>query len=133
MAVDRNLRVRTGAGPAPTGVSVAIGWAGMLGAAGLAAALFSPAELPGRLLVVAVAAGVFAAVVADLRAVAAVTGLAMATFVGFLANRFGDLTGDADAWWYATLIGFASALGAGYRRMRPGRAASPSSPDQWAS
>lgn len=59
-----------------------------------------------------------ASVVADRRAVAAVTVLGMATFVGFLADRFGDLTGAADGWAYGVVIGFASALGIGYRAMR---------------
>ncbi|WP_405090236.1 hypothetical protein OG767_21555 [Micromonospora sp. NBC_01392] len=96
----------------------------MVAAALLAAAVFPPSEAPGRMLVMAVAAGVFASAVADLRAVAAVTVLGMATFVGFLANRFGDLTATADAWSYAVVIGFAGALGSGYRFMRflPGAA-----------
>ncbi|MDG4780064.1 hypothetical protein O7614_10470 [Micromonospora sp. WMMD961] len=90
----------------------------MIAAALLAAAAFPPADLPGRAFVMAIAAGGFATVVADLRAVAAVTGLGMATFVGFLANRFGDLTGAADGWSYAAVIVFASVLGVGYRVMR---------------
>ncbi|WP_147458750.1 hypothetical protein [Micromonospora sp. BL4] len=102
----------------PTGMSVAAGWALMIGAALLAAGLFSPAELPARTLLMCVAAGAYAAVVTDLRAVVAVTGLGMATFVGFLAHRFGDLTGGGDAWSYAVVIAFAATLGAGYRWLR---------------
>ncbi|MFY1594782.1 hypothetical protein [Micromonospora sp. WMMD737] len=117
MTVDTNLWAPTGRQPTPAGISVAVGGAVMIAAA-LLATVFPPAELPGRVLVIALAAGVFAAVVADLRAVAAVTGLGMAIFVGFLANRFGELTGDADAWSYTVLIGFASALGTGYRVIR---------------
>ncbi|WP_431895929.1 hypothetical protein [Micromonospora haikouensis] len=90
----------------------------MVAAALLAAAVFPPTEPPGRMLVMAVAAGVVASTVADLRAVAAVTALGMATYVGFLANQFGDLTATADAWAYAVVIGFAAALGSGYRYMR---------------
>ncbi|RLP94554.1 hypothetical protein EAD89_03790 [Micromonospora sp. BL4] len=99
-------------------MSVAAGWALMIGAALLAAGLFSPAELPARTLLMCVAAGAYAAVVTDLRAVVAVTGLGMATFVGFLAHRFGDLTGGGDAWSYAVVIAFAATLGAGYRWLR---------------
>ncbi|MDG4759014.1 MULTISPECIES: hypothetical protein [unclassified Micromonospora] len=116
--VDREQRTAVVGEPTPTGVSVAIGWAVMIGAALLAGVLFAPAELPARTLVMSVAAGAYAAVVADLRAVAAVTGLGMATFVGFLAHRFGDLTAGTDAWSYAVVIAFAATLGAGYRWLR---------------
>ncbi|MEU1250113.1 hypothetical protein ACFYP0_29885 [Micromonospora arida] len=118
MAVDRSLWEARGAQQTPTGVSVAIGWTAMMAACLAAAAMFSRSEMPGRVLVVAVAAGAFAAVVPDLRAVAAVTGLAMATFVGFLANQFGELTGGDGAWSYAVVIGFGGVLGIGYRFMR---------------
>ncbi|MEV1320261.1 hypothetical protein AB0J14_29790 [Micromonospora arborensis] len=118
MAVDRNLWEARGAQQTPTGVSVAIGWTAMIAASLVAAALFSRSEMPGRVLVVAVAAGAFAAMAPDLRAVAAATGLAMATFVGFLANQFGELTGGDGAWSYAAVIGFGAVLGIGYRFMR---------------
>ncbi|MDG4840251.1 hypothetical protein O7631_27295 [Micromonospora sp. WMMD967] len=118
MAVDRNLWGAHGAQRTPTVVSVAIGWTGMVVASLLAAALFSRSEMPGRALVVAVAAGAFAAMVPDLRAVAAVTSLAMATFVGFLANQFGELIGGDGAWSYAVVICFAGVVGTGYRIMR---------------
>ncbi|MBO4161254.1 hypothetical protein [Micromonospora antibiotica] len=118
MTVDPDPSAPAGRQPTPTGVSVAAGWAVMVAAALLAAAVFPPSEPPGRMLVMTVAAGVFASVVADLRAVAAVTGLGMATYVGFLANQFGDLTATADAWSYAVVIGFAGVLGSGYRLLR---------------
>ncbi len=108
---------RAGADRTPTGISVAAGSVAVVGATLVAAALFPAADSPGRLLVVSVATGIFAARVGDLRAVGVVTVLAMATFVGFLNNRFGELTGSADAWAYASLIGFTAALGAGYRLM----------------
>ncbi|MFF4940728.1 hypothetical protein [Micromonospora sp. NPDC000729] len=104
----------------------------MVAAALLAAAVFPASEAPGRMLVMAVAAGVFASVVADLRAVAAVTGLGMATYVGFLANQFGDLTATADAWSYAVAIGFAGALGSAYRFMRSMAGAAGQEPDRGA-
>jgi len=118
VVVDQERKTAAVGGSTPTAVSVAIGWAVMIGAALLAGALFSPAELPARTLLMCVAAGAYAAVVADLRAVVAVTGLAMATFVGFLAHRFGELTGGGDAWSYAVVIAFAATLGAGYRWLR---------------
>ncbi|MET7831416.1 hypothetical protein [Micromonospora sediminicola] len=101
-----------------TGIRVAGGAALVVGAALVAAAVFTPGELPGRVLLIAGAVGAYAAVVADLRAVAAVTALGAATFVGFLANRYGELTGSGAAWSHAVLIGFAAVLGAGYRHIR---------------
>ncbi|MFD6566280.1 hypothetical protein [Micromonospora profundi] len=118
MTVDSDPSAPAGRQPTPTGISVAAGWAVMIVAALLAAAMFPQTEPPGRVLVMAVAAGVFASMVADWRAVVAVTALGTATYVGFLANQFGDLTGTADAWAYAVVIGFAGALGSGYRFMR---------------
>lgn len=98
--------------PTSTGLSFAAGLAVTVAAALLAAAVFPPTEPPGRMLVMAGAAGVFASVVADLRVVAAVAGVGMSTFVRFLTNQFGG------AWSYAVAIGFAGALGSGYRLMR---------------
>ncbi|KAB1915603.1 hypothetical protein [Micromonospora sp. AMSO31t] len=98
------------------GIKVAAGAVVVTGAALVAAAVFGAAELPARVLVIAAVVGLYAARVGDLRAVVAVTALAVAVFVGFLANRFGELTGG-DGWSYAPLILFAAALGAGYRRM----------------
>ncbi|WCN83424.1 hypothetical protein [Micromonospora sp. LH3U1] len=118
MVVDQKQKTAVVDEPTPTGVSVAIGWTVMIGAALLAGGVFSSAELPARTLVMCVAAGGYAAVVADLRAVAAVTGLGMATFVGFLAHHFGDLSAGGDAWSYAVVIAFAATLGAGYRWLR---------------
>ncbi|GGO24615.1 hypothetical protein [Micromonospora parathelypteridis] len=118
MVVHWEQKTTVVGGSTPTGVSVAFGWVVMIGAALLAGALFSSAELPARTLVMCLAAGGYAAVVADLRAVIAVTGLGMATFVGFLAHRFGDLNAGGDAWSYAMVIAFAATLGAGYRWLR---------------
>lgn len=95
-----------------------VGLAAMIGTALLAAVMVPPPDLPARALLVSIAAGLYAALVADLRAVVTVAALAMATFVGFLAHRFGELTGSGDAWSYAVPIPFAVALGAGYRYMR---------------
>ncbi|MFG1871762.1 hypothetical protein [Micromonospora arborensis] len=118
MVVDQEQKTAAVGGSTPTGVSVAFGWVVMIGAALLAGALFSSAELPARTLVMCLAAGLYAALVPDLRAVIAVTGLGMATFVGFLAHRFGELNAGGNAWSYAVVIAFAATLGAGYRWLR---------------
>ncbi|MEU8296390.1 hypothetical protein AB0C04_03750 [Micromonospora sp. NPDC048909] len=119
MSVDHGRETGTGDCRTPTGISVAVGAVLVVAATLLAAALFPPAELPGRLLVVAVAVGGYAAVVPDLRALAVTTVLAAATFIGFLVNQFGDLTGvSGGVWAYTAVIAFAGVLGAGYRHMR---------------
>ncbi|MEU4367740.1 hypothetical protein [Micromonospora chersina] len=118
MAVDRSQDLPAVGEPTPVGFSIAGGSVLVVGAALLAAAAFTPAELPGRVLVIAAAVGAYAAVAADLRAVAAVSALAAATFVGFLAHRFGELTAPGHAWSYAALIGIAAVLGVGCRYLR---------------
>ncbi|MBQ1022747.1 hypothetical protein [Micromonospora sp. C95] len=65
------------------GVSTAAGSVALVGAALAAAAVFEVGELPARVMVIAAVVGMFAARVADLRAVAVVTVLAAAIFVGF--------------------------------------------------
>ena len=101
-----------------TGFRVAAGAVVVVGAALVAAGVFTPDERPGRVLVMAGVVGAYAAVVADLRAVAAVAALGAAVFVGFLAHRYGELTGSGDAWSQAVPIGFAAVLGTGYRHLR---------------
>lgn len=118
MAVDRSQDLPAVGEPTPLGIRIVGGTVLVVGAALLAAAAFPPAELFGRVLVIAAAVGAYAAVVADLRAVAAVSALAAATFVGFLVHRFGDLTGPGHAWSYAVLIGIAAVLGVGCRYLR---------------
>ncbi|MEV1056072.1 hypothetical protein AB0I92_02365 [Micromonospora chalcea] len=58
-----------------TGFRVAAGAVVVVGAALVAAGVFTPDERPGRVLVMAGVVGAYAAVVADLRAVAAVAAL----------------------------------------------------------
>ncbi|MFC0507767.1 hypothetical protein [Micromonospora costi] len=109
----------------PTGIAIAAGAVLVVGAVLLAAALFPPGDLSGRVFVLAVAVGGYAALVPDLRALAAVTVLAALTFVGFLANRFGELTGaSSTVWSYTAAIALAALLGAGYRSMRSSSPAS---------
>ncbi|MEE6263060.1 hypothetical protein [Plantactinospora sonchi] len=103
----------------PTGISVAVGSVLVVLAACVAAALFPPRDLAPRLVVMAVAAGVFAARVADLWAVSWVGGLSVLVFTGFLANRYGELTTrEGDLWWYGLAVVVATALGIAYRRIR---------------
>jgi hypothetical protein len=102
----------------PTEIRIAGGTVLVVGAALVAALAFAPSDLPGRVLLIAAVVGAYAAAVADLRAVAAVSALAAATFVGFLAHRYGQLTGPGHAWSYTVLIGFAAVLGTGYRYLR---------------
>ncbi|WP_123827049.1 hypothetical protein [Micromonospora globispora] len=118
MAVDRDQETPAVGEPTPIGIRIAGGVVLVVGAAMLAAVAFAPTELPARALLVAVVVGAYAAVVADLRAVAAVAALAAATFVGFLAHHYGDLTGAGNAWSYVVLIGLAAVLGTGYRYLR---------------
>jgi hypothetical protein len=116
VAVDRDQETGTGSEPTPTGINLAVGVLLVVGSALLAAAVFPASDRPGRVLLMAVTVGAYAAAVADLRAVTAVTVLATATFVGFLVHQFGQLTGGG--WSYSVLIGFAAVLGAAYRRLR---------------
>ncbi|GAB2959205.1 hypothetical protein GCM10027280_54900 [Micromonospora polyrhachis] len=102
----------------PIGIGLAGGCMIVVVAAIIAAAVFPGDAIPGRLLIVAVVVGGYAAVVPDLRATIGVAGVAALVFTGFLANRYGELTTrDGDVWWYAALIGFAALLGRAQRWM----------------
>ena len=86
--------------------------------AGFAAVALLPAPGPfGRLAVLAVAVGLVAAVATDWRAAAGVAAVAALVFVGFLTHRYGVLTGDPAPWSCTPLLGFATVLGRGYRRL----------------
>lgn len=101
----------------PTGINIGVGSLLVVAAACVAAALFPPRELSARLVVMALAAAVFAARVADLRAVCWVSGMSVLLFTGFLANRYGELTTrGGDLWWYGLTVVVATAFGIGYRR-----------------
>ncbi|MGK5738041.1 hypothetical protein [Micromonospora sp. URMC 103] len=119
MKVDQDGDGGTRDGGTPTGIGVATGAVLVVGATLLAAALFPPGDLPARVTVVAIGVGGYAALVPGLRALAGVTLLAVGCFVGFLVNRFGELTGaSGEAWAYTPALVFAGALGAAYRRLR---------------
>ncbi|MFF5297662.1 hypothetical protein [Paractinoplanes globisporus] len=94
------------------------GCVGVIGAAFVSAAAFPPAETGARLLVMALAAGVIAAIVADWRAWLGVTVFAALVYVGFLAGHDGTLTVHGSAWASTLLIAFAALLGRGQRWMR---------------
>src|SRR5689334_8651121 len=93
-----------------TAFGVAGGCVAVIAAAFVAAA-FAPRDTAVRLLVVAVTVGVAAAVLNDWRACLAVTGFAMLVYVGFLADRDGDLLAHGTAWPDTLLIGLAAGLG----------------------
>ncbi|GAB3844336.1 hypothetical protein ACFPIJ_51790 [Dactylosporangium cerinum] len=113
-------------------MSVAGGCAAVVGAAVAAAALFPDGDPPGRVLVLAVAVGIYAAKVRDPWAILSVTGIAMLTFIGFLVNDFGELTLRNDTWPYLLPIGFAALLGWGQHWMRaaPPRGGHPDGEDR---
>jgi hypothetical protein len=91
------------------------GCVAVIGAAFLAAAVTT--DMHGRLLVLALAAGVIAARTVDWRACLGSTAFAALVYVGFLAGHQGALTGDAPAWAYTLVIGLAVLLGRGQRWM----------------
>jgi len=99
-------------------LGLAGGCTAMVVAGFVAAASFGPRELDGRAVVMALAAGVIAAVVSDRRASVAVTALTTLVFLGFLAGHAGDLTSGAAAWPYALTIPLAAVIGGGLRRPR---------------
>ncbi|MFD0522199.1 hypothetical protein [Paractinoplanes durhamensis] len=99
----------------------AAGAAAVIAAAFIAAAAFGWAEPAARVLTMAVAAGLVAAVLTDWRARAAVAALAALIFVGFLAHRFGQLSGDPAPWRYTPVIGLAALLGGSRGWLRAAR------------
>jgi hypothetical protein len=93
------------------------GCAAVVGAAFVAAWMFSPGETVARLVVTSLAVGGVTALTRDWRAGAGVTALAVLIFVGFLVNRDGVLTGSVSGWAEAAVIPVA-ALGGFARRVR---------------
>jgi hypothetical protein len=94
------------------------GCVGMIGAAFVSAALFPAGDGIARLLVMALAAGVVAAIVRDWRACLGATVFAALVYVGFLTGRDGVLTPHGSAWAYTLLIFLAALLGRGQRWIR---------------
>jgi hypothetical protein len=84
---------------------------------GFAAVVLCPAgDLAGRVLVMAVTCGLLAGVFADWRAAVVVAGSAVLVFVGFLADGAGG-QGPEPPLSYVPIIGVATLLGVGHRRM----------------
>jgi len=94
------------------------GCVGVIGAAFVSAAAFPAVDSGARLLVMALAAGLIAAIVRDWRACAGVTVFAALVYVGFLAGRDGVLTVHGSTWSATLLIVAAAVLGRAQRRMR---------------
>ena len=118
----RDSRLDDGGGT-PFGIGVGIGAAVMVAATATAAALFPPADVSARLVVVAVAVGAHAVIVADPRANLVTAVLGFLLFDGFLANRYGELTwnGTTSGWHVAVFV-LAAGAGIGWRRIRTARA-----------
>ncbi|WP_433294238.1 hypothetical protein ACQP2F_32585 [Actinoplanes sp. CA-030573] len=96
-------------------VAVVAGYGAVIAAAFIAAGLLPVHDLAARALTVAVVATVAAALIEDWRAAAGVTVFAALVFVGFLAHRYGVLTGDASAWSYTPVVVAGAVLGRGRR------------------
>jgi hypothetical protein len=93
------------------------GTAAVIVAGFVAAELFPGAEPAGRVVVMALAVGLFAALTTDRRASAGVAVIAALVFVGFLTHKYAVLTGDPAPWPFTPLIGLAALLGRGYHRL----------------
>jgi hypothetical protein len=93
------------------------GTAAVIVAGFVAAVLFPGAEPAGRVVVMALAVGLFAALTTDWRASVGVAVIAALLFVGFLTHKYAVLTGDPAPWSFAPLIGLATLLGRGCHRL----------------
>lgn len=83
------------------------------------AAVFTDQGSVVRLLVMAGAVGVGAALIADWRYSAALGGIGYLLYVGFLVNRYGELSWSGrDTWCELAIFTFAFVLGLGQRWMR---------------
>jgi hypothetical protein len=107
----------------PFGINLAMGAAAMMGAALIAAVLFSGGEVSARLAVVAIAVGGYAVTVADIGATLATATLGYLLFTGFLMNRYGELSwGGASSGWHVLVLTLAATLSLGSRWIRTTRA-----------
>lgn len=110
---------RSGGQRTPLGIHVAGGALAAVGATVLAALVVPTSATFGRLAVVALAAGVFAAVVPSAAASLATGALGFLLFIGFLVNDYGELTWDGERTQaYLLFMTLAVALGLGQRWMR---------------
>lgn len=83
--------------------------------AGFVAAAWRPSVPVDRALIMATAAGLLAALLREWRSCIAVVVIAALVYVGFLAHRAGQLSGDPTPWRYTLLIGVAALIGRGLR------------------
>jgi hypothetical protein len=95
------------------------GCAAVVGAAFVAALMFTPTESIARLVVMAAAVLGVTAATRDWRAAAGAAALAVLVFVGFLVNRDGVLTGNEHAWADASVLPAAALAGWTRRLPRP--------------
>jgi hypothetical protein len=79
------------------------------------AAAFGPADRVARLVIMAVVVGLLALNVREARACAGIAVVAALVFVGFLAHRDGQLTGNPASWMSTVVIGLADLAGRGPR------------------
>jgi len=87
------------------------GFAVVVAAALVTAGMIPADERFARLAVMAAVTAVLTVVIGDARAAAGIAVVAALVFVGFLAHRFGVLTGDPRAWESALVIVLAAGLG----------------------
>lgn len=114
----RQVSAPGGMGRTPLGIAVGIGAAVMVVAEQVAAVVFPPADVWARLVVVSIAAGGYAAIVADVRASLVTAGLGYLMFTGFLVNRYGELTWDGTtSVWRVIVLAAAVGIGAGAGRI----------------
>jgi hypothetical protein len=112
----REEAARDDAGRTPFGINLAAGAVALVAAA-FVAVLFPEGD--ARLVVVAVAVGWYAAMVADTKASLAVAGIGYLLFNGFLMNRLGELIWDGmTSAWHLITFAMAVGLGLGQRWIR---------------
>jgi len=98
---------------------LALGTGAVVAATLAAATMLPPEQALARLIVMAVAVGICAAVLSRAHVAAAVSGLGYLLFTGFLVNSSGQLTVEqliGDGQFFA--LALATVLGVGYRRLR---------------
>ena len=104
----------------PFGINLADGAGVMVATVFIARAAVT--EVTARVVAVALALGVYAALVDDTRASLATAGLGYLLFNGFLVNRYGELTWDGTtSTWHVTVIAAAVGLGLCRRWLRSSR------------
>jgi hypothetical protein len=112
--------VDTGAAETPFGIDLAVGAVVMVAAVLGAGALFP--DVPGRLVVVALALAGYTALVGQARAGLATVVVGFLLFNGFLVNRYGELSWDGTtSAWHLGLLALAAGAGLAVRWVRRAR------------